>query len=236
MSYVQFLKYLGNENQTINKRVSVVRILMNWLYTNGFISAYELVFPKLESKLKPITTINDKQLILLIEYAKTHLDYKQLLIILLLISTGIRRNELVNIKISNIEFEEKRIYLDYTKSKQPRYIFINEEIILLIKKVYQNNTQHVYLFENRKGDVLNPSYVTGLLFELKKKLNFQVLSPHKLRHTYATFLLKNGANQEEVRRLLGHTDFKMTKRYIDYIDKDLQTANDKYNPLNLLRM
>lgn len=233
-SYIQYLKYLGNENSTINKRISVIKILMNWLYLNGYISKFELIFPKLEIQQKQIKVINDKQLIELIDYSRQNLEHKQLLIVLLLISTGIRRNELVNIKISNIEFDKKRIYLEYTKSKKTRYIFINDEMISLIKKTINTNSQKTYLFENKNGKVQDASYITGLLFYIKKKLDFQVLSPHKLRHTYATYLLKNGANQEQVRRLLGHTDFKMTKRYIDYVDNDLQTANEKYNPLNLI--
>lgn len=234
-SYMQYLKYQGNENITINKRISIIRLLMNWLYTKGYISKFELVFPKLEIQPKQITVINDKQLIELIQYSRQNLDHKQLLIVLLLISTGIRRNELVNIKISNIEFEKKRIYLDYTKSKKARYIFINDEMISLIKKTINSNSQKVYLLENKNGKIQDASYITGLLFYIKKKLDFKVLSPHKLRHTYATYLLKKGANQEEVRRLLGHTDFKMTKRYIDYIDNDLQIANEKFNPLNIIK-
>ena len=232
-AYIQKLKYANNENITINKRVALIKIVMNYLFLNGYISSFELIFPRLEVKPKEIKTISDNQLIELLDYTK-NIHKKKRLIILLLISTGIRRNELVNILIKNIDFDNKRIYLDFTKSKKARYIYLNDSLILLIKNVISSNTQTVYLFENKFGLQLEPNYITYLLFSVKKELNFNVLSPHKLRHTYATYLLKNGANQEEVRRLLGHSDFKMTKRYIDYIDNDLQKANNLYNPLNLL--
>ena len=232
--YIQKLKYMGNENQTINKRLSLVKMVMTYLYTNGYISSFELIFPKLEVHQKEIQTISDNQIKELLTYSKNRLDDKRYLIVILLISTGIRRNELVNILAKNIDFDNSRIFLEYTKNKKYRYIWFDNDTKCIIKRILAKNSQKTYLFENKLGLQMSPSYVTQLLFFLKKELNFSVLSPHKLRHTYATYLLKNGANQEEVRRLLGHSDFKMTKRYIDYIDTDLQKANYKYNPLNLM--
>lgn len=233
-AYMNKLKYDNNENKTINKRIALIKLVMNYLFDNGYISEFKLIFPSLEEKEKEIKAINDRQLITLINYVMEYLESKKRLIVLLLVSTGIRRNELVNIKINNIDYENKRIYLDYTKNKKARYVYINDYMITLIKELIKDNKQSVYLFENKKGLQQSPNYITQLLYYIKKELNFEILSPHKLRHTYATYLLKNGANQEEVRRLLGHNDFRMTKRYIDYIDNDLQNANCKYNPLNLL--
>lgn len=233
-AYINKLKYANNENKTINKRISLIRLVMNYLYVNDYISEYKLIFPILEVKEKEIKAINDNQLIKLLHYANNSLNVKKRLIVLLLVATGIRRNELVNIKIDNIDFYNKRIYLDYTKNKKARYIFVNNDILDLISKLIKHNKQKVYLFENKKGKQLSSNYITQTLYYIKNELNFEVLSPHKLRHTYATFLLKKGANQEEVRRLLGHNDFRMTKRYIDYVDTDLQFSNNQYNPLNLI--
>lgn len=233
-AYLNKLKYDNNENKTINKRIALIRLVMNYLFDNGYISEFKLIFPHLEVKEKEIKAINDKQLTKLINYAMDNLDIKKRLIVLLLVATGIRRNELINIKINNVDFDNKRIYLDYTKNKKARYIYINDYMITLINKLIKNNKQKIYLFENKKGVQQHPNFITQTLLFIKHDLDFEVLSPHKLRHTYATYLLKNGANQEEVRRLLGHSDFRMTKRYIDYIDNDLQIANDKYNPLNLI--
>ena len=233
LRYCEMLKYKVSNN-TINKRITIIKMVINYLMLNKYISELNLNFPKFETKQKEITCISDSQLNNLINYADS-LTLKKKVVIYLLAFTGIRRNELVNILVSNIDFTYQRIYLDFTKSHKARYIYFNDLISNLLKELIKTNKQNVYLFETKHGKRLEPTYITYLFFELKHELNINNLSPHKLRHTYATYLLKHGANQEQVRRLLGHSDFKMTKRYIDYIDTDLKKANFDFGPINLLK-
>lgn len=232
--YVSFLKYNNNQNVTINKRLSILSFVINYLIINNYLTSNNLTYPKLEIKPKEIKVISDDQLKQLISYSLT-LSIKKQLIIFLLCSTGIRRNELVNIKISNIDFNHKRIYLDYTKNHKARYVYINDFIIELIKQNINSNCQKILLFENSNAEPLSPIYVTQTLFYIKKELNFEVLSPHKLRHTFATYLLKNGANIEECRRLLGHSNYSVINRYLDYVDNDLQKVCDNMSPLSLIK-
>ena len=63
---------------------------------------------------------------------------------------------------------------------------------------------------------------------------WQVLSSHKFRHLYATELLKNGADIMSVKELLGHSDLKMTQRYLDFTKEDLKKSNMLFNPLKNL--
>lgn len=226
--YIDFLKSKMNANTTINKRLCCLRCLYKYLLENGFINDLKLNFRHLEEKNKEISCINEIELNKLLEYVKKR-DLKSQLIIYLLVSTGVRRNELVHIKVKNIDFEQKRIFLDFTKNKKSRYLYLNDFVSDKLKNYVSYD--RVYLFEDKNKNMISPMRITYLLWYYKKKLNIENLSPHKLRHTYGTLLLKNGANLEEVRRLLGHSDFKMTKRYIDYIDNDLKSANEKYNPL-----
>ena len=157
------------------------------------------------------------------------------LMIYLLIGTGIRRNELVNIKISNINFKTKSIYLEFTKSGKPRYCYFNDKIEQLILKQIENNRsiKNPYLFALGDGHISKQS-VTSMLFKLKKDLNIDVLSSHKFRHLYATQLLKNGADIFTVKELLGHANLKMTQRYLDFTNEEIKENNFKYNPLNNL--
>ena len=227
--YFLFLKSYNNSSNTINKRIGLIRNIYNFLLSNGYINDLNLVFKHFEEKPIEISTISEKDIITLLEYFKTK-SIKHQTIIFLLLETGLRRNELVNIKKSNINLKENKIFLDYTKTHKSRYIFISDYLKKLIMKQLKEDTK-IYLFETENNKKLNASYITYLLFMAKKHTNIENLSPHKLRHTYATMLLKNGANIEEVRRLLGHTTYEMTRKYLDYIEDDLKKANEKYNPL-----
>lgn len=227
--YFLYLKNFNNSNNTINKRIGLLRNIYHFLLSNGYINDLKLVFKHFEEKPKEITTITEKDILTLLEYFKTK-SLKYRVIILLLLETGLRRNELVNIKKANINLKEKKIFLDLTKTHKYRYIYFSDTLKKLLEKQLKENT-NIYLFETKDHKKLNANYITYILFMAKKHTKITNLSPHKLRHTYATMLLKNGANIEEVRRLLGHTSYEMTKRYLDFIEDDLKKANEKYNPL-----
>ena len=76
--------------------------------------------------------------------------------------------------------------------------------------------------------------VSSMLYKLKHDLGIDVLSSHKLRHFYATELLKNGADIYTVKELLGHSDLEMTQRYLDFTNEEIKENNFKYNPIKNL--
>ncbi len=73
-----------------------------------------------------------------------------------------------------------------------------------------------------------------MLYKLKHDLKIDVLRSHKLRHFYATELLKNGADIYTVKELLGHCDLEMTQRYLDFTNEEIKENNFKFNPLKNL--
>lgn len=228
-NYYIYLKGLGNSNNTINKRIGLIRNIYHFLLSQGYINKMDLIFKHFEEKEKPITTISESEIIELVKYATTK-NLQTKIIIFLLLETGLRRNELVNIKKSNVNLKDNKIFLEITKNKKTRYIFISDYLKELIKNQLKKRTK-IYLFETKDNKQLKADYITYMLFMAKKRLKIENLSPHKLRHTYATMMLKNGANIEEIRKLLGHTTYEMTRKYLDYIEEDLKKANEKFNPL-----
>ena len=177
----------------------------------------------------PLPTINKNDIIKILNYFKNCFrDKKNILAFMLILTTGIRTNELVNIKNKNIDLKNKIIKLDFTKSGKERYIYIVDELIELVQLVKNNNE---FLFNDYENNQMTCNSLRCFFKHLKQNLNIEVLSPHKLRHFYATQLYKNSLDIYLTSQLLGHSDIKMTQIYLDIDNKDNQIKNQKYNPL-----
>lgn len=230
--YILAKKQIGNKNATINKQIGIIKRAISYNESLGLIKPkININVSKLQETQPKIKIIENNDLLRIINYTDKLIPSNKL-IILLLIATGIRRTELTNIKLSNIDLEQNSIYLENTKTAKPRYIFFNEEIKKLIKLQFRFNK--IYLFEN-KGNKIKAQQISSLTNRIKKDLNIKCLSPHKFRHTFATHLIINGANIDETANLLGHSSYNMTKRYLHINNNALKYASNHYNPLNSIK-
>lgn len=218
------------KNNTINKEIVSFKTMLNLMIKKKYIDKLNFEFTKLKVERPNIESISKNDLNKIINYFNNHavLD-KNKLIFLLMTTTGIRTTEVLNIKNSNIDLKNLRIYLEFTKTNYPRYIYIKEELVPLFHKVMSNNT---YLFNDDFGNQMTDNALRCFFKRLKKELNIEVLSPHKLRHYYATSLYNKSLDIYLVSKLLGHTNIKTTEIYLDINDKNNQEKNNYYNPLN----
>ena len=165
--------------------------------------------------------------------SKDSVELRNQLIILLLITTGIRRTELSLLKKKNINFNDNSIFLDHTKTGETRYIYFDEYIKQLLKNIIKQNDSEYIIVESRDNkEPFNADNITKLLTKIKRKLGFEALSPHILRHTFATTLLKNGANIESVRILMGHANIKTTQIYLHLDEKTVRNDFFQYKIKN----
>ena len=155
------------------------------------------------------------------------------MLIELLLQTGVRRTELCTIRTSDVDLVNNRIYLEHTKTNAPRYIFFDDVLKSKIRILL--NPKSTYLFTSKGNRFLSPSTLDSIFERMKKRLNIKMLSPHLLRHTFATYILKNGGNLEEVRLLLGHASYQMTQRYLHLLQDELKVTSLKYNPMSSLQ-
>ena len=215
---------------TINKAVSSIRTMFNLLIKLKYIDKKNFEFSKLPEEKTTIAQISKNDIAKILYYfKKSHkIENKSKLIFMLLLTTGIRTNELLNIKNSNIDLEHKKIYLDFTKSGKTRYIYLIDEIIDLVNEIKSNNT---YLFNDHFGNQLSSNAIKCLFRRLKSELDISILSPHKIRHYYATQIYKKSLDIYLVSNLLGHSDIKTTQIYLDIDNKENQIKNSFYNPI-----
>jgi len=164
----KFIKWsFANNNKaaTINKRIGILQTMLRRLEEANAINAPVFKYTKLKEtkiKIEPVKKEDVKKILSQID--KMTISHQ--LMLYLLIATGIRRNELVHIKIENINFKSHSIYLDFTKSGKPRYCYFDEKIEFLIRKQMENikTTTNPYLFALGSGHVDKQS-VSSMLYK-----------------------------------------------------------------------
>lgn len=152
------------------------------------------------------------------------------LAIFLMIETGVRSNELLNIRIDNINLSEQAIYLDKTKNGKPRTVYFNvlsePYIKLMLKKRKRGFLLHNFIRDER----FNKRTLDYLIYKIKKDLKINKLSCHMFRKTFATELNKNGCPVTTIMKLLGHTTIEMTMVYLEINDDKISKDYKKYMP------
>ena len=157
-------------------------------------------------------------------------NIKHKLIIKLLYSTGLRLSELLNLKRKDIDFDRNIINIKSGKGKKDRITLISQDLRLDLLKYYSNykfNTE--YILEGRKGKYTKKS-VQKVLDNLGKKIKIKV-TPHMLRHSFATHLLEQGTDIRIIQKLLGHSNLNTTEIYTHVSNHNLLNIR---NPLDNL--
>jgi integrase/recombinase XerD len=171
----------------------------------------EIPFQKREKKIKQIATKND--ISKMIQVTK---NPKHKLIISLLYASGVRRSELARLKISDIDFTQRLLLVRQGKGKKDRYTILSDKVIkeihqYLIKRPYNN----AYLFASHKNHI-TPSTIEQVIKLARKKAKIRTnITPHSLRHSFATHHMAQGTKTEYIQEMLGHNDIRTTRGYED---------------------
>ena len=211
---------------SVIRKIASIRGFFKWAYSSGIIKqnpASTLEQPKVPQRLPKVITI--KEVEELLHENLTPLEHG---VMELLYSCGLRVSELVNLKLSDIDLASKYVRC-FGKGSKERIIHMGEvakQIIkeylperdLLIKK-YNLKTKNLFILSN--GRLINRQDVYNLIHE-RGKLIHKNISPHTLRHSFATHLLENGADLRVVQELLGHSDVSTTQLYTHISKKRLK--------------
>lgn len=226
--YLEYLN-LKKENPTsVRRKISTFKSFYKFLYTNDYIDKkdYPLVriaYPKTEKKLPKFIYYNDL-LEILEASSKTNDSYRDKLIIEMLYATGLRVSELINIRIRDIDFNNRRIVVMGKGSKE-RTVYYGEYAEEVLKKYLDTHTrkEHGYLFVNQRGEQLTDRGVRYIIDKIMEKLSVKThVTPHVLRHTFATDMLNNGCDIKVVQELLGHSSLKATEIYTHVTNERLK--------------
>ena len=175
---------------------------------------------------KHLPKVLSKETIRLLIDSASNLKHK--LIIKFFYSTGIRLNELINLKRSDIDFDRNIVNIRKGKGKKDRITIISESLRLDLLKYYSKTIfKTAFVFEGYKGKYSKKA-VQAVLKDIGKKVGIN-LHPHMLRHSFATHLLESGTDIRLIQKLLGHSDISTTQIYTKISKKELLNIR---NPLD----
>lgn len=141
---------------------------------------------------------------------------KQRIVLTLIYSAGLRGQEVINLKISDIDFERMTIHIRQSKFKKDRIVPLSPTMAMGLKKYLKAENPHIWLFNGKQPD--SKYSVRGLSWvmreNLKKTSIIKDVNLHTLRHTYATHLLEEGLNIVTLKELLGHAEITTTMIYL----------------------
>lgn len=189
-----------------------------------------IALPTLKKDSKLPVVLNHRELKELFA-APTLLKHR--IVLTLIYSAGLRGQEVINLKISDIDFERKTIHIRQSKYKKDRIVPLAESMAIGLKKYLRAENPHIWLFNGKEQDgrysVKGLSW--GMRENLKKTRITKEVSLHTLRHSYATHLLEQGVNIVTLKELLGHSEITTTMIYLHIAQCDMVKA---HSPLDRL--
>ncbi len=240
LNYISYLKH-NHKSTSINRNISSIRTYYNFLVRENIIKTnpFNLVKGmKKEQKLPNYFKYNEYVDILNSIDTNTNLGIRNRCIFELLLCTGCRVNELVNIKLKSIDLEnneikvlgkgnkERIVYIaSYAKDALKKYLSIRNELL--------QNKNNDYLFLNHLGNPITTRGIRDVIDKilLKSATNLKI-TPHTFRHSFATMLLNEGCDLKSVQELLGHVSLSTTSIYTHVSNEELKRVYLHTNPRN----
>lgn len=231
----KYLKYLDNNNyetSSIIRKIVSIKLFHKYLSLEYKIKdvSSKIINPKLRRKLPNILTIEEVDNLLDIKL-NTPFDYRNKAMLELMYSSGLRVSELVDLKLNNIDLDNGYVRC-LGKGKKERIIPIGEIAIEYLKKYineYRNSMKKGYytenVFLNNHGKNITRQGFFLIIKNIAKEKNIDKnITPHMLRHSFATHLLNNGANLRTIQEMLGHSSITTTQIYTN-VSNDIIKEN-----------
>lgn len=214
-----FKKKTQKKNSKINSTVSwLYRVLRHYEIKSNLPKQRKLFNDTIN--FKPIQIDERKKIIQYIYGLNSEIGNNLIyqVSIFVMIESGVRSNELLNIKVENVDLQQQAIYLDKTKNGKPRTVYFNTLSMPFIKILVSKRKRGYLLWNFIRNERFNKRALDYLIYKLKKVLGIQRLSAHMFRKTFATELNKNGCPVTTIMKLLGHTTIEMTMIYLEIND------------------
>lgn len=241
--YLKFLNEEKNAKSSISRKLSSIRSFYKFLVLNNITDKNIFLIvssPKKDKKIPKFINYSDINEIFNVPNINTPSGQRERLILEILYGSGVRVSELVNIKLKDINLNNKSILI-YGKGSKERIVsfgdyayemilkYINEGRVILL-----GNIKSDYLIVGKNKENLTTRRIEQIIDKIIEKTSIKLnITPHVFRHTFATHLLDNGCDLLAVQELLGHVSLSSTEIYTHVSNEHLREVYRKCHPRNL---
>ena len=248
VNYQRYLYYYRQKNgepltfRTQYSRMVPVRAWFRWLVRNNHIlhnPASDLDMPKIEQRLpRAVLSESEAETVMLVPDIRDPLGLRDRAILETLYSTGIRRTELVNLKLYNLDRERGTVSIWQGKGKKDRIIPIGERAVAWIDKYLREARPQLAsdpddgtVFLSVEGGPFHPDRLSTLVREYVEQANLGKRGAcHMFRHTMATLMLEGGADIRYIQQMLGHSNLESTQVYTQVSIRNLKQIHTATHP------
>jgi len=232
-NYLVFLKNENLSNKSIAHNISVLKSFYKFLMINKFVINNPTVFidtPKIKKTLPNVLSVEEVDILLDIDIHDKY-SARNKAMLELMYSSGLRISELINLRVSNISLNEALVRI-FGKGSKERIVpigdcaltVLNKYILYYRKELLKQSSD--YLFLSSRGTKMSRQAFFKIIKKIAEEKNIKTdISPHTLRHSFATHMLNYGADLRTIQELLGHSDISTTQIYT-HISKN--KINDDY--------
>jgi len=217
--YLEFLINSGKATSTVNITINALKFYYEQILQRKFFGDLGIKRPKKPKKLPDI--LSKLEVLMMIDSTD---NPKHKCIIALLYGSGLRANELRKIKMKDIDFERKLLKVRQGKGEKDRITILPGSILFILKKQQRLKDFNDYLFTgiDKKSSITKESIYKIVKEASQKAKILKNISPHTLRHSFATHLLESGTDIRYIQSLLGHARLETTQIYTKVANNKLK--------------
>jgi len=242
-NWIMILTERQLSERTINRKIAAIKSFYKFLLKTGTISGNPAaILSGMKVKRSVPVPFSEKEMFVLFDaeiFENSFEGLRDKAIISLLYTTGIRKAELINLKLHDIDFDKKELKVLGKRNKERLVPLLDNTLNHLVAYIKQRevlvntNTAEPFLFLTKKRKKMYDVLVYRIINSYISKVSVKhKKSPHMLRHTFATHLLNNGAGLNAIKELLGHSSLAATQVYTHSSIKELQKIYNKAHPRN----
>lgn len=239
---IGFKAHLGNvSQQTINSYLRGFRSFGNWCEQQGYIKYFKCPIKEVDPPAKQVYSDTEIEKLLVKPDIRCYAEYRNWVIINLLLATGARENTIINIKIGDVDLDEGYILFNTTKAHKVVRLGLERKMKIILTEFIQrwrtggDLTEDDYLFANEYDEQLTRGGICSAIRNYNLRRGVQKTSIHLFRHTFAKNWITSGGDIITLAKVLTHSELEMVKRYANLYDYDVKEALEEHSTLAKLR-